>query len=125
MPGSKRDFERAMKEVGKTMSEPELKPRSNVVPIRSGLYKTQEWKDLRKRVLQRDGYRCTFCGADLRGFKKSRVDHIIPVKDNESLAFDMNNLRSLCPACDNKRHAEKGGTTMTPVNLSGFPKDWE
>jgi 5-methylcytosine-specific restriction endonuclease McrA len=93
----------------------------------AGIYYTKQWLIMRRRILKRDGYRCVVCGTSLAGKKKSRVDHIVPVKDCPALAFEPTNLRSLCPSCDNKRHHEK--TKAVPrkqVNLQGVPvgSDW-
>lgn len=76
-------------------------------------YKTTEWKALRTRVLQRDGYRCTICGNSVAGRGKARVDHIQPRKTHSHLAMNPNNLRSLCIDCDAQSHREKGGVPGT------------
>ena len=36
------------------------------------------------------------------------VHHIIPRDERPDLALEIDNLRSLCDACHNKRHPEKG-----------------
>ena len=88
-------------------------------------YKSKEWLILRARCLKRDGYRCVFCGRDVRGKGLSRVDHIKPRKLRPDLALVLDNLRTLCGPCDNKRHVEKGGRNPEPVNAEGYPKDWQ
>jgi len=62
---------------------------------RTKLY-TENWDVIRKRVYQRDGYRCVMCGK--KG--KLHAHHIIPVrisKDNS-----LNNLVSVCNKCHRK-----------------------
>jgi len=62
---------------------------------RTKLY-TENWDVIRKRVYQRDGYRCVMCGK--KG--KLHAHHIVPVrisKDNS-----MNNLVSVCNKCHRK-----------------------
>lgn len=50
-----------------------------------------------QRILERDGYKCVWCGSQ----KDLQADHIIPVarggKDEDS------NLRTLCSACNRKK----------------------
>lgn len=91
----------------------------------SGFYSSLAWKRLRKQALIRDGFCCKWCGTSVRGKGMSRVDHIYPVKTHPHLALVLENLRTLCPTCDNKRHAEKGGNQRTPVNAEGYPEDWQ
>jgi 5-methylcytosine-specific restriction endonuclease McrA len=78
------------------------------VVFKNWFYQSTEWKSLRLKALQRDGFRCRHCGVSLSGKGRSRVDHIIPRKQQPSLALEISNLQCLCPSCDNKRHNEKG-----------------
>jgi 5-methylcytosine-specific restriction endonuclease McrA len=62
---------------------------------RKKLY-TENWDVIRKRVYQRDGWRCVMCGK--KG--KLHAHHIVPVaisKDNS-----MSNLVSVCEVCHRK-----------------------
>ena len=121
----KRDYDRVMKEtVAKMVSATvATAPKTKLPPSR--LYFSDAWKRVRKEVLRRDGYRCVFCGKDVSGYKKSRIDHIVPLKEEPSLGLDPKNLRTLCAPCDNRRHVEKGqGMVKPPVNLDGFPREW-
>ena len=61
------------------------------------------WRRLRRRILDRDGYRCTACGAASR----LEVDHIVPVAAGGE-AYDPDNLRTLCRSCHIDRHAVNG-----------------
>jgi 5-methylcytosine-specific restriction endonuclease McrA len=92
----------------------------------TGFYSTPEWKALRRRAVARDRFTCTKCGAPVHAKGASRVDHIVPVKARPDLALTLGNLRTLCVACDNKRHAEKGGHNrqreqFTQTGADGFP----
>jgi 5-methylcytosine-specific restriction endonuclease McrA len=60
------------------------------------------------RILARDGHRCTHCGASVRGKGGARIDHIVPLREAPGLAYEPTNLRTLCTACDARRHREKG-----------------
>jgi len=73
------------------------------------VYKDPRWKAVRKLVLERDKWRCTNCGCSVRTKFAARVDHIVAVSADISLAFTITNLRTLCVPCDAVRHMEKGG----------------
>jgi len=91
------------------------------------LYGSSAWKAVRARVLKRDGYRCVMCSADVRGKGLSRVDHVLSVKARPDLALSVDNCRTLCAPCDNRRHAEKGsgGIERPAISISGFPPGWD
>ena len=59
-----------------------------------GLYRSRAWKAIRRKVFERDGWRCRQCGKAGR----LEVDHIKPVSEGGS-KFDMENLRTLCRGC--------------------------
>ena len=89
-------------------------------------YGTPQWKEMRKRVLIRDGHQCVMCNANVSGFKKSRVDHIISRSkfgEGKRLEMVMSNLRTLCISCDAKRHSEKGTfkSNKKEIGTDGFP----
>lgn len=64
------------------------------------------WKTLRMAVLERDGFKCRFCGKN-RG--RLEIDHIEPVRLRPDLAYDPANCQALCPSCHaGKTHAEVG-----------------
>ena len=77
---------------------------------------------MRKQALARDEYCCVFCGKDVSAKGRARVDHIKAVKEYPELAFDLDNLRTLCASCDNKRHSEKGGAKIA-YDDQGYPLD--
>ena len=70
-------------------------------------YDTKRWAIKRKQILKRDGYACQECKRYGRNRDASAVHHIKPVETHPGLAFDKNNLESLCAACHNKKHPEK------------------
>ena len=87
-------------------------------------YKTLAWRRLRLVALERDHYICQDClaqkrlGARIRARRAVVVHHILPRETHPELALELNNLVSLCDACHNKRHPEKGGApgrAPTPV----------
>lgn len=58
------------------------------------------WKQAREDCLERDGYACVECGSS----ESLEVDHIIPLELEPELAFELENLQTLCRPC----HIEKG-----------------
>ena len=78
-------------------------------------YHTQAWQRARAAALARDQGMCCDCMDRLRagyGGKPRRavvVHHIQSVRERPDLALTLSNLRSLCEACHNRRHPEKGG----------------
>ena len=68
--------------------------------IRTNNYNNAEWRNLRKEVLERDGYCCRSCGATAAesGFSLE-IHHIIPPKGNKELFYNINNCVTLCKVC--------------------------
>ena len=71
-------------------------------------YTSQAWRDLRRRALARDGYRCVVCHRSIAAPGAARVDHIKPRSTHPHLGLVLANLRSLCAEHDNQSHREKG-----------------
>ena len=78
-------------------------------------YHTKAWKRVRALAMQRDCGMCQDCMERFRagyGFKPRRaqmVHHLVPLKERPDLALELSNLRSLCYACHEKRHPDRGG----------------
>ncbi len=53
----------------------------------------EPWKSIRKRILERDGYKCAYCGENA-----THVDHIVPVCDGGS--YEDDNLVAACKNCN-------------------------
>ncbi|WP_370466049.1 HNH endonuclease [Niveispirillum cyanobacteriorum] len=75
-------------------------------------YGSAIWKALRSKAKQRDGFQCVGlpdrpCRTPNNG-RGGRliVDHIDPRREGGS--DELSNLRTLCPACDNRRHGRRG-----------------
>ena len=71
-------------------------------------YLTPRWQRKRAAILRRDKYQCQECRRYGRMREAKEVHHIKHLKDYPELAFDDNNLISLCSACHRKMHPEKG-----------------
>lgn len=63
------------------------------------VYRDPRWPVVRLEAKRRDGWRCVQC--DARG--RLEVDHIKPIRTHPELAFDLDNLQTLCGGC----HAKK------------------
>ena len=72
-----------------------------------GFLKTNEWKELRLRVVSHYGGRCMCCKHIPK--KGINVDHIKPRKTHPELALVFENLQVLCGSC-NKRKGNKHST---------------
>lgn len=72
-------------------------------------YKSKRWLRKRESILRRDKYRCVYCRSYGRATEAVTVHHIKHVDMHPDLAFVDSNLVSLCQACHNKEHPEKGG----------------
>jgi 5-methylcytosine-specific restriction endonuclease McrA len=77
--------------------------------IEEPFYQSPEWRRTRAYVLKRDGYQCTEpqCETPNRG-KGGRLiaGHIVDRRKGGS--DHHSNVRTFCPTCDNRWHAEKG-----------------
>ena len=74
------------------------------------------WKYVRRAVLDRDGWLCQSCGAQLG---LAHVDHKIPVHVNPALAWDMDNLQTLCRKCHRAKSEVDGSMpTLDPERLA-------
>ena len=72
-------------------------------------YKSKAWRYRREHVLRRDGYLCQNCKRYGKRVEAVTVHHIQHLEDRPDLALEDSNLISLCNACHNKMHPEKGG----------------
>lgn len=72
-------------------------------------YNSKKWKAKRKYILHRDGYLCQECKKYGRNTEAKVVHHIKELDDHPELKLKNNNLVSVCKACHNKIHPEKGG----------------
>lgn len=64
------------------------------------LRNTKRWREVRAEALERDNYQCVRCTAT----EELEVDHILKLEHYPQLAYDLDNLQTLCQPC----HVEKG-----------------
>lgn len=74
-------------------------------------YKSREWINKRKEILERDNNECQHCKAlgkaTVGQVTKLDIHHIKHLEDYWDLRLNNNNLITLCGACHNKEHPEK------------------
>ncbi|MGM8137503.1 HNH endonuclease [Enterococcus italicus] len=71
-------------------------------------YLTGEWKRKRLEILERDHYECQECrrnGKLTTAYDAIlEIDHIKELDKYPELAWDNENLQTLCRSCHNKKH---------------------
>ena len=75
-------------------------------------YTSAKWKRFRKCILIRDDYTCQRCKRYGRLTPAREVHHIKHLEDFPELAYDPQNCVSLCRACHNMQHPEKGTKSL-------------
>lgn len=75
-------------------------------------YLSDRWKEKRKKILKRDGYKCVRCAKFGKSVSAKIVHHIKEADEYPELAWNDNNLESVCMACHNKLHPEKGRAAL-------------
>ena len=72
-------------------------------------YSTRRGRAFRRRVLERDRWRCTSCGAA----RVLEAHHIVPIEDGGD-PWDMDNAATLCRGCHIAHHqAERKSNNPT------------
>ena len=70
----------------------------------------KRWQATRRRVFERDGWRCRSCGKAAR----LEADHIIRLEDEPGLdPYDETNIQALCRGCHIAKTAEENRRPMT------------
>ena len=63
------------------------------------------WKAAKLACKERDDYRCVRCDST----EDLSVDHILPLSEYPELAFELENLQTLCRDCHTDKNNEKMG----------------
>lgn len=61
-------------------------------------YRSKVWANTRSQVYERERGLCQRCKKFVFG-RQAHVHHIIPVRQDETLKLELNNLMLLCPKC--------------------------
>lgn len=72
-------------------------------------YNSATWRRARVKILSRDNHLCQECLRHDILTPANAVHHIKELENYPDLALDEENLESICNACHNKEHPEKGG----------------
>lgn len=68
-------------------------------------YQSTAWRKLRLQAIERDNHECVWCKEQGKLTTTNlEVDHIKELEYYPELALDLDNLRTLCRDCHNKRH---------------------
>lgn len=68
-------------------------------------YRSQAWRRKRLEGLKRDRFECVWCRESGKlTTKRLEVDHIKEYDSHPELGLELDNLRTLCHYCHNKRH---------------------
>ena len=68
------------------------------------------WPEIRRQVLERDGYACRLRYPDLCIGKASEVDHV--VQPEAGGTNDPSNLQAVCVPCHRRRTGQQGGARL-------------
>jgi len=71
------------------------------------VYSTTRWRLVRDLAMTRAKGLCEICYENGIIEKGVICDHIVPIKANDELTWDLSNLRILCRSCHNKVTAEQ------------------
>lgn len=75
---------------------------------RNRFYKSSQWQQLRRKALERDHYECLWCKEQGKVTTATddvlEVDHILTLEEHPEHRLELDNLRTLCRTCHNKRH---------------------
>ncbi len=74
---------------------------------KNAVYATEEYKEFRKRVLERDKYTCQHCGKSGTKLNPLQVEHLKPKATYPELIFEMSNCIVLCRSCHSKQPSTK------------------
>jgi len=70
---------------------------------RAKIYNSRQWKLVRVEALVRDEFMCVMCRANGTDTEAEEVDHILELQDRLDLAFELDNLQSLCKPCHSQK----------------------
>lgn len=91
------------------------------------VYDDPRWEPARRFVLARDNGLCQLCQAHGLIHAGNEVDHITELtdenKDDPEIAFNPENLRTLCAECHNLRHGRGDNglkNFIVPLKIEGI-----
>ena len=103
-----------LKNIGRVPTEEHRKKQSLTTRGRGKGRISWNYKEWKRKVFERDGYKCVKCGAS----ENLHAHHIVPWQLSEELRFDVDNGKALCNIC----HAKLEGFQKGHVSENGFEK---
>lgn len=85
--------------------------------MEDNFYKKPRWISKREKILKRDEYMCRECKRYGKTTGANTVHHIYPLKQRPDLAFNSNNLLSLCSKCHDRMH-DRSNNELTELGVS-------
>ncbi|WP_057786579.1 HNH endonuclease [Weissella minor] len=83
----------------------QIRNRDGTKREQTSFYRTKQWVELRKVVLNRDSYLCQYCAVHGRVTPAKVVDHIVPIEYDTDRKADVTNLSVICGRCHSKKTA--------------------
>lgn len=83
---------------------------------RKAFYNGKRWVELRRLVLLKHPL-CKRCLAEGRVVEATVVHHVIERLERPDLAYDVDNLESVCGTCHTAHHARKRSKQSTPPGV--------
>ena len=101
----------------KKAKKPQNKPKNPVYALYQKYIKSKEFRELRDKVLERDGYKCKFCGRTIEEIEGSKITLQAHHSSYENLGKcneeEMNDIITCCSVCHKNIHS-------APSNLRRF-----
>lgn len=88
--------------------------KGGITPLRTAIWKSEQYQNWRSAVFARDSYTCQHCGDNQGG--NLEADHILPFAYFPEKRFDIENGRTLCKDCHKK--TDTYGTKATTFYLN-------
>lgn len=83
-------------------------------------FKDPRWQQFRLKVLERDGFRCVFCGDEENTL---HVHHLYYISKRKPWEYPLGCARTLCEDCHKQGHANKSGLDEWELLIAAFEGD--
>lgn len=91
---------------------------------RREFYLSRSWRQLRLEAMSRDHFECVWCRDEGKVTTDNlEVDHIKELEYYPEFALDIDNLRTLCKECHNKRHHRFQFRKLSKLQNKNFRSD--
>jgi 5-methylcytosine-specific restriction endonuclease McrA len=85
---------------------------------RNAFYHSDEWRELRRQVIERSDGKCVYCGRKPTPYNPINIDHRIPLCKRWDLRNKLTNLQLTCSECNKI----KGGKSHIRMKKMFEPK---